>query len=132
MTKVLTVGVFDYFHLGHLRLFKKCREYGDYLIVSAQEGDYIDRIRKPTILYTTDERIEILKSLRPIDEVITHKKMGPDFLKDIDFDVFAVGEDQLHQGFIDAIKWCEENGKKVVRIKRTPNICSSDIKRTLQ
>lgn len=37
MKKVLTVGVFDYFHLGHLRLFKQAREYGDYLIVAVQE-----------------------------------------------------------------------------------------------
>ena len=33
MRKVLTFGVFDYFHLGHLRLFKNCKKYGDYLIV---------------------------------------------------------------------------------------------------
>ena len=26
MTKVLTVGVYDYFHLGHLRLFKNARK----------------------------------------------------------------------------------------------------------
>ena len=29
MSKILTFGVYDYFHLGHLRLFKQCKQYGD-------------------------------------------------------------------------------------------------------
>lgn len=35
-------------------------------------------------------------------------------LKKIDFDVFAVGGDQNYEGFQRAIKWCEDNGRKVV------------------
>ena len=41
MSKILTFGVYDYFHLGHLRLFKQCKQYGDYLIVAIQNSDYI-------------------------------------------------------------------------------------------
>ena len=28
MKKVITVGVFDYFHLGHLRLFENAKKTG--------------------------------------------------------------------------------------------------------
>ena len=45
MNRVLTFGVYDYFHLGHLRLFKQCKEYGDYLIVAVQDGDYIKKYK---------------------------------------------------------------------------------------
>ena len=31
MKKVLTFGVFDYFHLGHLRLFENAKKYRDNL-----------------------------------------------------------------------------------------------------
>ena len=51
MKKVLTVGVFDYFHLGHLRLFKQAREYGDYLIVAVQEEDYIHKTKPEAIIF---------------------------------------------------------------------------------
>ena len=40
MSKILTFGVYDYFHLGHLRLFKQCKAYADYLIVAVQDGNY--------------------------------------------------------------------------------------------
>lgn len=41
MRKILTLGVYDYFHIGHLRLFKQCKEHADYLIVAVQNGEYI-------------------------------------------------------------------------------------------
>ena len=51
---------------------------------------------------------------------------------DVDFDIFAIGGDQTHEGFQRAVKWCNENNKKVVRLQRTPGICSSQIKKQLQ
>lgn len=129
MKKVLTVGVFDYFHLGHLRLFKRAKQLGDYLIVAVQDENSILKTKpNATILYTTDERIEIISELKDVDEVIVYKDVD-EIVKQVDFDVFAVGGDQNHEGFKRAIYWCKQNGKTVVPIPRTPGICSSEIKR---
>ena len=131
MKKVLTVGVYDYFHLGHLRLFKQAREHGDYLIVAVQDGDYILKYKPDAkVLYTTEQRQELIGGLRVVDEVTSYTDVD-EKVKEIDFDVFAVGEDQNHAGFMRAIDWCRENGKEVVRLKRTPGICSSEIKENL-
>lgn len=131
MTKVLTVGVYDYFHLGHLRLFKNARELGDYLIVAVQDGNFILKTKPDAkVLYTTEQRKELVGALRVVDEVVTYTDIDVT-IKNIDFDVFAIGEDQNHDGFQRAIKWCNEHGKRVVRMKRTPGICSSGIKRRL-
>lgn len=131
MTKVLTVGVYDYFHLGHLRLFKNARKLGDYLIVAVQDGNFILKTKPDAkVLYTTEQRKELVGALRVVDEVVTYTDIDVT-IKNIDFDVFAIGEDQNHDGFQRAIKWCNEHGKRVVRMKRTPGICSSEIKRRL-
>lgn len=128
MKKVLTVGVFDYFHLGHLRLFKQAREYGDYLIVAVQEEDYIHKTKPEAIIfYSTKERIELIQSIEIVDKVITYKNVD-ELLPLVDFDVFALGEDQNHDGFKRAVKWCETHGKEVARLKRTPLVSSSEIK----
>ena len=131
MIKVLTVGVYDYFHLGHLRLFENAKELGDYLIVAVQDEDFILKTKpNAKILYTTEQRKEILGALRVVDEVVGYTDVDA-IVKMIDFDVFAIGEDQNHEGFQKAVEWCKEKGKKIVRMRRTPGISSSDIKQKL-
>ena len=132
MTKILTFGVYDYFHLGHLRLFKQCKEHADYLIVAVQDGDSILKFKpEAKVLYTTEERKEILESLRCVDEVRVYDALCPEYLETVDFDILALGEDHKGGRFDIAEQWCLDHGKKVVRLKRTPGICSSDIKEEL-
>ena len=129
MKKILTFGVYDYFHLGHLRLFKQCKEHGDYLIVAIQNGDYILKYKpEAKILYSTDERVEMVSALKIVDKVIVYNSLCIEELEKIDFDILALGEDHRGGRFDEAEKWCNEHGKEVVRLKRTPGICSSDIK----
>ncbi|MBP5665541.1 MAG: adenylyltransferase/cytidyltransferase family protein [Clostridia bacterium] len=132
MKKILTFGVFDYFHLGHLRLFKQCKEYADYLIVAVQDGNWILKYKpEASILYSTEERVEILSDLRTVDEIVVYEKVGADTLEKIDFDILALGEDHVGTRFDEMTKWCDEHGKGIVRLRRTPNICSSELKSKL-
>lgn len=132
MSKILTFGVYDYFHLGHLRLFKQCKEHADYLIVAIQNGDYILKYKPDAkVLYTTEERLEIIKELRLVDEVMVYDSLSIETLEKIDFDILALGEDHKGDRFDIAEEWCKKNNKKVVRLKRTPGICSSEIKKKL-
>ena len=132
MTKILTFGVFDYFHIGHLRLFKQCKEYADFLIVAVQNGEYILKYKpEAKILYTTEQRVEILSALKIVDEVVVYDTVSPETLKTIDFDILALGEDHIGERYTVVENWCVENGKKIVRLKRTQGISSSQIKKEL-
>ena len=132
MKKVITVGVFDYFHLGHLRLFENAKKLGDYLIVAVQDGDCILKTKPDAnVLYSTEQRVDLVRALKIVDEVVVYQDVEK-ILPMVDFDVFAIGEDQIHAGFQRAMEWCEDNGKEVVRLPRTPGICSSDIKEELK
>lgn len=132
MKRVITVGVFDYFHIGHLRLFENAKKLGDHLIVAVQDGDSILKTKpNANVLYTTQQRIDLVKALRVVDEVIIYQDVDKT-LTEVDFDVFAIGGDQVHEGFQRAVKWCIDNGKEVVRLPRTPGICSSQIKKQLE
>ena len=131
MKKVITFGVFDYFHFGHLRLIENASKYGDYLIVAVQVEAYIKKYKPNTdILYSTEQRIEMLRALRAVDEVVLYSDVS-ESIKLFDFDVFAVGADQQHSGFQKAIEYCKANGKEVVRLERTQGISSTLIRKEL-
>ncbi len=125
MAKVLTVGVYDMLHIGHVLLFMKAKELGDELVVAVQEGDVILKYKPGTkMIYSTEERLYMVSSVKYVDKVITYRDIDTD-IQNIEFDIFAKGPDQSHEGFKKAVEWCEKNGKKVVIIPRTDGISST-------
>lgn len=126
--KVLTVGVYDLIHKGHVELYRRAKGLGDYLIVAAQDGDFILKY-KPTakVLNSTEDRKYMIKSIRYVDEVITYTDVDK-IVQEIDFDVFVTGPDQCHDGFQRAIQWCELHGKEHIVLGRTDGVSSSELK----
>ena len=126
--KVLTVGVYDLIHKGHIELYRRAKGLGDYLIVAAQDSDFILKY-KPTakVLNSTEDRKYMIKSIRYVDEVITYTDVDK-IVQEIDFDVFVTGPDQCHDGFQRAIQWCVANGKEHIILGRTDGISSSELK----
>ena len=126
--KVMTVGVYDLLHKGHVELYRRAKGLGDYLIVAAQDGDFILKY-KPTakVLNSTEDRKYMIKSIRYVDEVITYTDVDK-IVQEVDFDVFITGPDQCHDGFKRAIQWCEANGKEHIVLGRTDGVSSSELK----
>ena len=129
MKTILTFGVDDMLHIGHILLFKHAKELFPNedcrLVVAVQEGAFILKY-KPGIkmVYSTEERLFMVHAVRWVDKVITYKDVDKD-IQHIDFDIFVKGPDQQHIGFQKAVEWCNANGKKVVTIPRTEGISSS-------
>ena len=122
---MLTFGVYDMLHIGHILLFKRAKELGERLIVAVQDGDYILKYKPgANMIYTTEERLYMVSTIKYVDEVIVYKDVDID-IQNIKFDIFAKGPDQIHSGFQRAIQWCEKNGKEVCVIPRTEGISST-------
>ena len=122
---VLTFGVYDMLHIGHILLFKRAKEYGDRLIAAVQDGEVILKYKPDTrVIYITEERLYMVSTIRYVDEVALYRDVDAD-IRHFDFDVLVLGQDQNHAGFQRAIEWCRENGKEVVRLPRTEGISST-------
>ena len=129
--KIITFGVFDMFHFGHLRLFQNIKkQFGEdsFLIVCVQSSENIVRYKpKNKVFYSTEERVHMIKSLKCVDEVLIYDDVDTD-IKQVNFDIWAKGPDQNHEGFQKAIEWCKQNGKEIYVMPRTEGISSTYIK----
>lgn len=126
--KILTVGVYDLLHKGHIELYRRAKGLGDYLIVAVQDSDYILKYKpKSKVLNSTEDRKYMIKSIRYVDEVITYTDVDI-IVKEVNFDVFVTGPDQCHSGFKNAIQWCEEHKKEHIVLGRTEGVSSSELK----
>lgn len=129
MRKVLTVGVFDFFHIGHLNALEAAKMHGDYLIVAVHDDKL--NIKGVDFLYSLEERMRIIRALKFVDEVIPYERVDT-LLPTVDFDVFAHGPDQNHQYFQKAFEWCHINGKEIIIIERTEGISSTKLRNILK
>ena len=129
MKKVITFGVYDLLHIGHVLLFKKAKELGDYLIVAVQDDEVIKKYKpEAEMVYSTEERLLMVQAIKYVDEVVVYKNIDKDIQK-IDFDVFVKGPDQSHEGFMRAVEWCNKTGRNVVTIPRTEGISSTMLRK---
>ena len=66
---VLTYGTFDLFHVGHLNILNRLKQYGDYLVVGVSTDNFNEKKGKKTIIPFHD-RAEIVRGLKCVDLVI--------------------------------------------------------------
>lgn len=127
MKKVITYGTFDLFHVGHLNILRRAKELGDYLIV-AVSSDAFNAGKGKKAYYNEDDRMEIVKAIKYVDEVIleeTWDQKAKDVVKH-NVDVFVMGDDWKGK-FDELSEFCE-----VVYLPRTEGISSTKIKSDLK
>ena len=123
MRRIITFGTYDVFHVGHVKLLKRARLQGDYLIVgvSSDELNFSKKGRNP--VYSLDNRMEIIGSLKFVDEVFVEHSLEAkrQYILETKADVLVMGDDWV--GRFDEFKdICE-----VVYLPRTPSVSTTEI-----
>lgn len=129
-----TAGAFDVFHIGHLNLLKRAKENCNYLIVGVTTDELIFKTKGKYPISNLKERIEILKSLKFIDEVVIQDDL--DKVKawyNYSYDVLFSGSDwQDDERWIGYQNKLKEYGVPIVYFPYTDNISSSKIQKFLR
>lgn len=123
-----TAGVFDLFHIGHLRLLQNAKGLCDKLIVGVTTDELV-LYKNKTPVISFDDRCEIIRSIKYVDAVIPQKDMDKlTICKKINANVMFVGDDwyntekwkQYEKEFMDA-------GIKIVYFPYTCGVSTTEI-----
>ena len=126
MKRILTYGTFDLLHYGHIRLLKRAKAMGDYLIV-ALSTDEFNAGKGKKAYHTYETRKKMLEAIRYVDLVIPEEswEQKRTDVQLYQVDTFVMGDDWT--GKFDFLKdLCE-----VVYLPRTPEISTTKIKQEL-
>lgn len=128
-----TTGVFDLFHIGHLNLLRKAKEQCDYLIVGVSVDELVMYKNKHAVI-PFEERIEIVKAIRYVDEVVPQENMDKlSAWRKLHFSVMFVGDDWKGTEKWAAIeKQMADVGVKIVYFPYTKGTSSTLINDTLK
>ena len=129
MIKVITYGTFDLFHFGHLELFRRAKELGDYLIVAVSTDEFNAREKNKVSTVPFMERAAIVNSIKYVDLVIPENSWEQKMtdIKKYGVDIFVMGDDWLSK-----FDFLQDQGCKVIYLPRTPHISTTNIKNNIQ
>jgi glycerol-3-phosphate cytidylyltransferase len=128
MTRVITFGTFDVFHVGHLRILQRAKSLGAHLTVgvSSDKLNFSKKLRLP--VYCEQERMDIVSAIRYVDEVFLEESLEEkgDYIRLYGADVLVMGDDWQGKfdGFSDLCK--------VEYLPRTPSVSTTEVIEKIQ
>jgi glycerol-3-phosphate cytidylyltransferase len=128
MKRVLTYGTFDLLHHGHIRLLKRAKALGDYLIVAVSTDEF-NAGKGKRAYHDYALRKEVVESIRYVDLVIPEESWEQklDDVKRYEVDVVVMGDDWAGSDRFEYLKeHCE-----LVYLPRTEGVSTTVIKEDL-
>ena len=101
MNKGVIAGNFDVIHPGYIKTFKECKENCDHFTILLHSDPTIERPNKLKPILSVDERIEVLSSIKYIDDikVYTYEQELIKLLEDNKFNIRFLGDDYIGKSF---------------------------------
>lgn len=135
MRRGMTFGVWDLFHYGHLRLLQRAKIEADHLTVGVCSDELNVTLKGTKPVFDEWDRMAILSGLKAVDKVFIYRDTDyTGHFKRFDCNVLIVGEEFGKQGVqqhLELLSYCENQGHQVIRLPRTPEISTTNIKKGL-
>ena len=101
MIKGVIAGNFDVYHPGYVYMLKEAKGKCDCLVVLLHTDPSLERPYKLKPILSSDERKEMLLSIRYVDDVVRYTYEGQllDLLKYGEFNIRFLGDDYINKPF---------------------------------
>lgn len=130
-----SAGVFDLFHVGHLNLIRRAKEKCEHLIVGVLNDSLVIKYKHRPPYVPMDERLEIVSSIKYVDQAVEVDAQSIDKLKAWEkyhFDCLFSGDDwRDNEAWIKDKARLNEVGADICFFPYTERTSSSQIKKAM-
>ncbi len=128
MRRIITFGTFDVFHIGHVNILERAKEFGDVLIVGVSSDALNFSKKKRYPIFSEEQRMRMVKALHCVNEVFLEESLEQkgQYLQDHSADILVMGDDWKRK--FD----CFNNLCEVIYLPRTKDISTSEIIATIR
>ncbi len=128
-----TTGVFDLFHVGHVRVLRNAKAMCDRLIVGVTNDELVSYKNKRSVI-PFEERLEIVQSCKYVDLAVEQATMDKmDAFRRYKFNIMFVGDDWYKTDKWQSIDTeMREKRVRVIYFPYTKTTSSTLINQTLQ
>lgn len=125
-------GVFDLFHIGHLRILQRAKALCDRLIVGVTVDELVG-YKNQKVVVPFEQRLEIVSGLKAVDLAIPQDDLDKLAMwKKLKFDVLFIGDDWYGSDrFRDYERKLKSVGVKIVYLPYTTGISTTGLKSKL-
>jgi len=129
MDTVYMTGIWDLFHVGHLRVLIKASKLGDRLIVGVATDEFTVSMKPGRPIVPFGQRRDLIFALHCVHDAVSAKgHLDFDAIDAYGVTIRAAGPDYgKYEGEREAIARMEGRGIKIVRLSRTPGISTTAI-----
>lgn len=124
-------GTFDLFHIGHLNMLKRAKEYCDYLVVGVHK-DASHKGKQTFIPF--EERCEIIRNIKFVDKVIQSEPEDDDIWKKniVKYDRLFVGSDYKNtERFLKYEQFFSDKNVEIIYFPYTQGTSSTQLRDAL-
>lgn len=123
MSRVITFGTFDVFHVGHLSILERASEFGDQLVVGVSTDALNVKKKGRRPVYPESERIRIIRALRCVNVAFFEESLEEKaaYIRQYRADKLVMGEDWKGH-FEEFRELCD-----VIYLPRTPAVSTTAV-----
>ena len=125
-------GTFDLFHIGHLNMLRRAKQYCDYLVV----GVHKDASHKgKTVFIPFEERMEIVRNIKYVDQVIESEPEDSDIWtkRIVQYDYLFVGSDYKgSERFNRYEEYFKDKGVEIIYFPYTQGTSSKQLRKAIE
>lgn len=126
--KGIIAGAFDLIHPGYIKMFRECKTHCNHLTVSLHENPSIERLNKLPPVHSIQERKEILKSIKYVDDIVVYQNENEfhSYLSSGKYNIRFLGDDYLDGSYTG-----KDINIKIIFIDRSHNYSTTELKRKI-